>query len=234
MPKHQEASAFAIYCHCFTCGKNISAASRISKRLAEHGIACLRFDFRGNGESEGVFADHNYSSSIEDILACNQYLTDNFQAPGLLIGHSFGGIASLGACQYLPSVKAVISIASPSHPSHILGHFSCQVDEILKNGHAEVEIMGKKLQLSKGFIDDINKAEPLKDLKKVKKAFLIFHSPLDETVGIESASEIFTALKHPKSFVSLDYADHLITKKSDAEYVADICYQLGKRYLKNG
>ena len=231
LPKNAKPEGYAIYSHCFTCGKNISSASRISKNLAKHGIACLRFDFRGIGDSEGDFSDHNYSHSVEDIIAASEFLEKEYEPAKILIGHSFGGIATLGACNKIDSVKAVITLASPSHPSHILNHFECHVDEIIKNGKGEVEILGKKLTLSKEFVEDVKAADPLGGLKKARKAFLIFHSPLDKTVGIDSASEIFQAIKHPKSFVSLDYADHLITKKVDAEYVSEICYHLGKRYM---
>lgn len=232
VPKDQEPEGYAIYSHCFTCGKNISAASRISKALANHGIACLRFDFSGIGESEGEFSDHNYSSSVKDILSAAKFLEENYDAPKLLIGHSFGGVATLGASKIIDDIKAVITIAAPSHPDHILSHFDCQVEEILKDGQGEVEILGKKLVLTKEFIEDVRKGNALEGIDKTRKAYLIFHSPLDSTVGIESASEIYGALKHPKSFVSLDYADHLISKKEDAEYVAEMCYHLGKRYMK--
>lgn len=231
LPKNQEPEGFAIYSHCFTCGKNISAASRISKKLAKHGIACLRFDFSGIGESEGEFSEHNYSSSVQDILSASKFLEENYQAPKLLVGHSFGGIATLGASKLIDSIKAVITIAAPSHPDHILNHFDCQVSEILESGQGEVEILGKKLILTKEFIEDVRAGNPLVEISKTRKAYLIFHSPLDSTVGIESASEIYSALKHPKSFVSLDYADHLISRKEDAEYVAEMCYHLGKRYM---
>lgn len=230
IPRDKKIEAYAIYSHCFTCGKNIASASRISKKLASLGIACLRFDFRGIGDSEGDFSEHNYTSSVDDIVSAAKFLEENFEAPKILIGHSFGGIATLGACSKIESIDAVMTIAAPSHPSHILNHFECHVDEIIKNGKGKVKILGKELELSKDFILDVQNAKPFEGIKNSRKAFLIFHSPLDTTVGIESASEIFMSLKHPKSFVSLDYADHLITKKEDAEYVAEICYHLGKRY----
>lgn len=230
LPKDSRPEGFAIYSHCFTCGKNISAASRISKSLADHGIACLRFDFTGIGDSEGDFSEHNFSSSIDDICSAAKFLKEYYEAPQLLIGHSFGGICTLHASKLIDSAKAIITIASPSHPSHILNHFDCHIDNILENGSGEVDILEKKLTLSADFIRDVQAAEPLKDIDKTRKAYLIFHSPLDKTVGIHSASEIFVALKHPKSFVSLDYADHLISKREDAEYVAEMCYHLGKRY----
>lgn len=231
LPKDSEVIAFAIYAHCFSCGKNIAAASRISKNLASLGIACLRFDFNGVGDSEGRFEDSNFSSYVEDVKAAAKYLTENHQAPRLLIGHSFGGVTVLEASKCINCIKLVVTIASPATPQHLLNHFKNQIEQIKKDGSAKVNILGKELVITKQFVEDAEKQDVLNGLNKQDVSYLILHSPFDKTVGIENAAQIYQALKHPKSFISLDYADHLISSKEDAYYCADMIFHLTKRAL---
>ncbi|OUR97433.1 osmotically inducible protein C [Halobacteriovorax marinus] len=224
--------AFAIFAHCFTCSKNLLAASRISKRLTDSNIAVLRFDFTGLGNSEGDFSNTNFSSNIEDIYSAYTALTEKYQAPELLIGHSLGGTAVLQACKKLDKVKAVVSIAAPSDTLHVSDNFKTQISEIKDQGVAQVNLSGRIFNIKKQFLDDISSQKVLDGLSEQRKAFLILHSPTDNTVSIDHAAKIYQTLKHPKSFVSLDTADHLLMDKDDAEYAAQIIGSWISRYLK--
>lgn len=223
--------ATALFAHCFTCSKDIPAARRISARLAAMGIAVLRFDFTGLGHSEGEFANTTFTSNVEDLIAAATYLADRNMAPALLIGHSLGGAAVLRARAGIPSVKAVVTLGAPSNPSHVSHHFEQALTEIQKEGSAEVSLGGRPFRIGKAFVDDIAETALTPSVAELKAALLILHAPLDETVGIDNASTIFLAAKHPKSFVTLDDADHLITRAADAEYAADVIAAWVSRYV---
>lgn len=224
--------ATAVFAHCFTCSKDIPAARRIAQRLATQGIAVLRFDFTGLGKSMGDFANTNFSSNIADLILAADYLTKTHTAPSLLIGHSLGGAAVLRAAKEMPSVRAVATIGAPADPSHVVHNFGTALDEIEQNGEAQVDLAGRPFTIRKSFVDDVNAQSLDKCIAGLKRALLVIHSPIDATVGIESASEIFMAAKHPKSFVTLDNADHLMSMAEDAEYAAEVIAAWSSRYLE--
>ncbi len=223
--------ATAIFAHCFTCSKDIPAARRISQRLAAMGIAVLRFDFTGLGHSDGEFSNTHFSSNVVDLVHAAQYLTDQGTAPCLLIGHSLGGAAVLKAAADIPSVKAVVTIGAPSCPSHVIHNFGSSLDEIMDKGQASVSLAGRPFTIKQEFIEDVSQAVLLPAIANLKRALLVMHSPVDQTVGIENAAEIFGAAKHPKSFVTLDNADHLLSNREDAEYAAEVIAAWSARYL---
>ncbi len=223
--------AFALFAHCFTCSKDLVASNVISKTLSENDIAVLRFDFTGLGNSQGDFANTNFSSNVEDLLAACEHLGKEYEHPAVLIGHSLGGAAVLKAATQLESVKAVVTIGAPSCTGHVSHLFEKDIDTIESEGQAEVNLVGRKFTIKKQFIDDIKEAEVLKGLKNFKKALMVMHSPIDNTVSIEHASNIFHAAKHPKSFVTLDNADHLLLKKEDATYVGNLIAAWVQRYI---
>jgi len=224
--------ATAIFAHCFTCSKDILAAKRISQRLASAGIAVLRFDFTGLGHSGGEFANTDFTSNVGDLVKAAEHMATIGNPVSLLVGHSLGGAAVLKAAGQIASVKAVVSIAAPSDPAHVAANFGCHIDEIRKNGSAEVSLAGRGFTITSDFLDDIGSAELLPAVSHMKKALLVLHSPFDETVSIDNAADIFTAAKHPKSFITLDHADHLITKPADAQYAADVISTWAARYLE--
>lgn len=223
--------ATALFAHCFTCSKDIPAARRIAARLASMGIAVLRFDFTGLGHSEGEFANTTFTSNADDLTAAATYLTARGMAPSLLIGHSLGGAAVLKARASIASVRAVVTIGAPFDPQHVTHNFADAVSQINRDGAAEVSLGGRPFCISKTFIDDIarNSLEPA--ITDLNAALLILHAPRDETVSIDNASQIFLAAKHPKSFVTLDDADHLITRANDAEYGANVIAAWVSRYV---
>lgn len=222
---------FALFAHCFTCGKDVLAATRIAQALTAHGIAVLRFDFTGLGGSGGDFANTNFSSNVADLLAAVDYLRQHHRAPALLIGHSLGGAAVLSAAHGIPEAKAVVTIAAPSDPSHVVGLFGDQAARIEADGEAEVRLAGRPFKIKRQFIEDVAEQKLLDNVAKLRKALLVMHAPQDDTVGIDNATQIFIAAKHPKSFVSLDRADHLLTRKADAVYVANTIAAWSQRYL---
>jgi len=223
--------AYALFAHCFTCGKDIFAAARIAERLTAQGIAVLRFDFTGIGSSEGEFANTNFSSNVQDLLAAVDYLRKTYRAPTLLIGHSLGGAAVLAAAPNIPELAAVATIAAPSSAGHVTHLFAGDVGEIEKNGAAKVLLAGRPFTIKKQFLDDVGSSEFLGGIGRMKKALLVCHAPLDDTVGIENANAIFAAAHHPKSFVSLDTADHLLRRREDAIYAADVIAAWASRFL---
>jgi uncharacterized OsmC-like protein/alpha/beta superfamily hydrolase len=223
--------AFALFAHCFTCGKDNLAAKRISERLAMCGIGVLRFDFTGLGASEGEFADTHFSSNVDDLVAAADHLRRNHGAPAILIGHSLGGSAVLAASHRIPEARAVVSIAAPYDPSHVVGLFKGQVDKIRAQGEVDVSLAGRSFRIKREFLDDVAEKKLNECIATLRKALLILHSPTDDIVGIENASHIFTTAKHPKSFVSLAGADHLLSKKSDAIYVANVIAAWAERYF---
>ncbi|HUS52805.1 MAG TPA: bifunctional alpha/beta hydrolase/OsmC family protein [Thermohalobaculum sp.] len=223
--------AVALFAHCFTCGKDIAAARRIAARLAGLGIAVLRFDFTGLGHSKGEFANTHFTSNVADLVAASRHLAGLGQSPSLLIGHSLGGAAVLAAAADIPTVKAIVTIGAPADPGHVIHNFGCKIDEIQAAGQAEVSLAGRPFIIRREFIDDISTARLKPAIAGLKRALLVLHSPVDQTVGIENASEIFLAAKHPKSFVTLDGADHLLSRAEDAEYAADVIAAWSRRYL---
>ena len=224
--------AFALFAHCFTCGKDNISAKRISERLAMCGIAVLRFDFTGLGMSEGEFADTHFSSNVDDLVAAGDHLRKTYGAPAILIGHSLGGAAVLAAAHRIPDARAVVTIAAPSDPAHVVGLFKDHVDKIREQGQVEVQLAGRPFRIKREFLDDVAEQRIEDCLANLRKALLVFHSPTDDIVGIENASRIFTTAKHPKSFVSLAGADHLLSKKDDAVYVANVIAAWAERYLE--
>ncbi len=223
--------AYALFAHCFTCTKDIYAASRIAAGLAAEGIAVLRFDFTGLGASEGEFANTNFSSNVADLVKAADFLRETREAPKILIGHSLGGAAVLAAAASVPEALAVSTIGAPAEPAHVAHLFQEAKPEIEDRGEAEVLLAGRPFRIKKQFLDDISERNLQQSVSSLKKALIVFHSPIDQTVGIENAAKIFGAAKHPKSFVSLDSADHLVSKKSDAAYIATVLSAWASRYL---
>ena len=221
---------YALFAHCFTCGKDIAAASRISRALVRKGIAVLRFDFTGLGNSDGDFANSNFSSNIRDLIAAADFLRTTYQAPRLLIGHSLGGAAVLNVAQQVEEAMAIVTIGAPSDAEHVAHNFALQVDDIEKYGKAEVNLAGRVFTIEKQFLDDIKRYDTSR-IGNLRKALLVMHSPIDSTVNISEAEKIYQAALHPKSFVSLDDADHLLTNKRDAEYAADVISAWAGRYI---
>jgi uncharacterized OsmC-like protein/alpha/beta superfamily hydrolase len=229
-----EPRAFALFAHCFTCGKDIFAASRMAEGLAARDIAVLRFDFTGIGSSEGEFANTNFSSNVGDLVAAADYLRQNHGPPSMLIGHSLGGAAVLAAAPHVPDATTVVTIGAPASAAHVTHNFAANLADLVAKGTAEVTLAGRTFTITKQFLDDLAGQNFLDDLAKMRKALLVCHAPQDEYVGIENASAIFTAARHPKSFLSLDTADHLLRKRSDAIYVADVIATWASRYLAVG
>ncbi|MEL7428948.1 MAG: bifunctional alpha/beta hydrolase/OsmC family protein [Pseudomonadota bacterium] len=223
--------AYAIFAHCFTCSKDLHATRSIAAELSSRGFAVLRFDFTGLGNSSGDFASTNFSSNREDLLVAAEYLRAHYRAPALLIGHSLGGAAVLSVAGEIPEVKAVATLGAPAEASHVIHNFGAKIDEISEAGEAEVTLGGRKFSIRKQFIDDLVANDVLKRVAALRKPLLVLHSPLDQTVGIENATQIFTAAKHPKSFVSLDNADHLVSSASDARFTAAIIAAWSERYV---
>jgi uncharacterized OsmC-like protein/pimeloyl-ACP methyl ester carboxylesterase len=223
--------AYALFAHCFTCGKNVVAAKRIADALTALGIAVLRFDFTGIGSSEGEFANTTFSSNVGDLIAAADHLRNTRQAPALLIGHSLGGAAVLAAADAVAEARAVVTIAAPSDPGHVTHLFKDQLDAIGEHGEVEVALAGRPFRIRREFLADVAQQKLTERIAKLHKALLIFHSPTDDTVGIENAAHIFAAARHPKSFISLAGADHLLTKRSDAVYVANVLAAWADRYL---
>ncbi|MEI8603887.1 bifunctional alpha/beta hydrolase/OsmC family protein [Pseudoalteromonas sp. B160] len=221
---------YALFAHCFTCGKDIAAASRISRALTQQGIAVLRFDFTGLGNSDGDFANSNFSSNIQDLIAAADHLREHFKAPQLLIGHSLGGAAVLAAAEHIAEVQAITTIGAPSDAQHVAHNFAAHLDEINSKGEAKVNLAGREFTIKKQFVDDIANYDH-SHISKLKRALLVMHSPIDATVNISEAEKIYAAAKHPKSFISLDNADHLLTNKDDADYAADVIASWAKRYV---
>lgn len=222
---------FVLFAHCFTCSKESRAAKKISQALAAMGFAVLRFDFTGLGASEGDFANTNFTSNIEDLLAAADYLRDHHRAPAILIGHSLGGAAVLAAAGRVPEARAVVTIGAPCDPSHVSHLFAGSIEEIEKHGEAEVTLVGRKFRIQRQFLDDIAEHKTAVAIKGLGKALLVFHAPGDEIVAVENAAKIFTAAKHPKSYVSLDDADHMLSRASDGDYVASVLAAWASRYL---
>jgi putative redox protein len=231
LPTDSEPFAYALFAHCFTCTKNLKSIDTISRSLTEKGVAVLRFDFTGLGESEGDFAETNFSSNIDDLVAAASFLESSYEAPKILIGHSFGGAAVLQAAAHIPSSRAVATIGAPADPDHVMRHLRDRKEDIARKGEAEVVLEGRKFRIKKQFIDDLKQIRMAEVVGNLKKALVVFHSPMDDVVGIENAARIFQRARHPKSFISLDRADHLLMDASDAQYVGAMIAVWAQRYL---
>jgi uncharacterized OsmC-like protein/pimeloyl-ACP methyl ester carboxylesterase len=223
--------ATALFAHCFTCGKDIVAARRIAQRLTAEGIAVLRFDFTGLGHSGGEFRNTSFTSNVEDLVRAAEALAARGMAPALLIGHSLGGAAVLKAARQIPSSRAVVTLGAPFDPGHVTHNFHDALDDIRRDGAGEVNLGGRPVTIGRGFVEDVEGVALSEDIAGLGRALLVLHAPRDEVVGVENATRIFTAAKHPKSFVTLDDADHLITRGRDAEYAAGVIASWAERYL---
>ena len=224
-------SAYALFAHCFTCGKDIKAAARISKALVDNNVAVLRFDFTGLGGSDGDFSNSNFSSNVADLLAAADFLRTSHQAPSILIGHSLGGAAVISAAKHIPEAKGVVTIGAPAEAAHVMKQFRRDVDAIRDIGEFKVTLAGREFTIKKQFLDDIESQQQDQNIANLQRALLIFHSPVDNVVSIEQAQKIYLKAKHPKSFISLDSADHLLTNSKDASYVASCITAWSSRYL---
>ncbi len=231
LPANQYPHNYVLFAHCFTCNKNLSAVRNISRALTSKGFGVFRFDFTGLGESEGDFADTNFSGNVDDLIAAANFLEKEFKAPTLLVGHSLGGAAVLFAADQLSSVKAVATIGAPSDPEHVTHLLKSSIDEINQNGKAVVNLSGRDFTIKKQFVDDLKSKSLSSIVSNFGKALLVLHSPQDLTVGIKNAEQIYHAAKHPKSFVSLNGADHLLMRKEDSNYVGEVIAGWSSRYL---
>lgn len=231
LPVDRHPMAYALFAHCFTCGKNARAARSISQCLTKRGIAVLRFDFAGLGDSEGDFSDTNFTSNVQDLVAAADYLKAELAAPDILIGHSLGGAAVLSAAHDIESVKAVVTIGAPAEPAHVEHLVQSASEEIQTTGQAKVQIGPQTFNIKKQFLEDIKEQTLKEKINRLGKALLILHSPQDNIVGIDNAEKIYMAARHPKSFTSLDGADHLLSKKEDGHYVGEVIASWVTRYL---
>ena len=226
--------AYVLFAHYFTGNKDISALSRISRALNQANIALFRFDYTGLGASGGNFANTNFSSNVKDLIAAANFMRDHYQAPQIVVGHSLGGTSAIAAASDIPEVKAVATIGSPYDTAHVQHNFANHIDEINEKGEAEVILGGKKFNIKKQFLDDINNQNMPEKISNLRKALLVMHSPVDGTVSIENAQRIYELAKHPKSFISLDNADHLLMRcPKDSKYVAEVLAAWASRYLNN-
>ncbi len=231
LPEDENIKAYALFAHCFTCSKDLRAVGNITRQLVEVGIATLRFDFTGLGESAGDFADTNFSSNIDDLIAACRFMEQEYQAPSILIGHSLGGAAVLQAANHMDSVKAVATIGAPAEPEHVKHNFAVNLEEIEEKGQAQVTLAGRPFTIKKQFLDDLEETKMRNYIKSLNRALIIFHSPIDNTVGIENATKIFVNAKHPKSFISLDKADHLLREQEDSEFVGKVLGTWAEKYI---
>jgi putative redox protein len=231
LPLDGKPLAYALFAHCFTCSKNLKAIAHISRALTREGVAVMRFDFTGLGESEGDFGETTFSSNVGDLITAAQFMESNFEAPKILIGHSFGGAAVLQAAAKIPSSVAVVTIAAPADPGHVKHVLGSSRETIERKGEAEVDLAGRTFKIKKQFLDDLEFVNMQETLRHLNRALLIFHSPVDEIVGIENAARIFQAARHPKSFISLDKADHLLSNLSDSRYVGTVIAAWSLKYV---
>ncbi len=231
-PIDRKPHNFAVFAHCFTCNKNFKAVRYITRALTAEGFGVLSFDFTGLGMSEGDFADTTFSSSVDDLICAANYLKENYVAPTLIVGHSLGGAAVILAASQFDEIKAVVTIGTPSAPQHVRHLLESGIEEIEEKGVAEVNIGGRPFTVKKEFIEDLDNQNLLGIVKQMRKSYLFLHSPQDTIVGIENASELYQAAKHPKSFISLDGADHLLSKEKDACYAGDVIANWAKRYVE--
>ena len=232
MPVDGNPVGYALFAHCFTCSKDYKAITYVSRTLAERGIAVLRFDFTGLGESEGDFADTTFSSNVDDLVAAARFLEEDYEAPKLLVGHSLGGAAVLQAAARIPSSTAVATIAAPCSPKHLERLVTNRRTELEEKGEIEVSIAGRPFRIKNQFVEDLEELRMDETIRSLGRALLVMHSPLDRTVNIDNAEHIFEAAKHPKSFVTLGEADHLLLNPVDARYAGEVIAAWAGRYLK--
>ncbi|TVP54180.1 MAG: OsmC family protein [Halomonadaceae bacterium] len=233
LPPGGEWRATALFAHCFTCSSDLRAARTLSQSLVNAGFAVLRFDFTGLGESEGDFADTDFSSNLDDLEDAALWLEHHYAAPQLLLGHSLGGTAVLAVAERLPSVKAVATLAAPAQPEHVLKQFGDNIERIEQQGSAEVDLGGRNFRIRNDFIEDARSHDLSDRMRKLRRALLVMHSPTDNIVAVSNATDIFTAALHPKSFVSLDDADHLLSRRADAEYAGQVVAAWAGRFLSS-
>lgn len=233
LPANQKPNYFAIFAHCFTCSSTLSAVKNISRSLTNHGFGVLRFDFTGLGRSEGEFADSHFSANVDDLLAVNDFLIENYELPSLLVGHSLGGAAVLVAASKLDNIKAVATIGAPANIDHVKHLFSHDIEKVKEKGKVEVNIGGRPFKIDEDFISDFDKTDLPAIVKTLRKPILILHSPIDTIVGIKNAEQLYHNAHHPKSFVSLDNADHLLSKSEDSKYVGNVIAAWVERYFKS-
>lgn len=231
LPIDMKPLAYALFAHCFTCSKNLKAISHISRSLVAEGIAILRFDFTGIGESEGDFSNTNFSSNKDDLISAAEFLGREYEPPKILIGHSLGGAAVLLAADRIPSSRAVAVINAPSEPTHLLIHLESKRGEIEEKGEAEISIAGRSFRIKKQLLDDLELSYMQGKIRNLRRALLVLHSPIDNVVGIDNASHVFENAKHPKSFISLDKADHLLSNERDSRYAGAIIATWAKKYI---
>jgi putative redox protein len=231
MPVDKRVYAYALFAHCFTCSKNLMAVTHISRALTARGIAVLRFDFTGLGESEGDFEDTNFSSNVSDLIAAANYLEEHYQQAQIIIGHSLGGAAVLMAAAQLKYIKAIATIGAPADPTHVTHLFQNSIEQIESTGKAEVSLGGRPFTIKKQFVNDLAEYEKSGVIKELRRPLLIMHSPQDDVVDIKNAEKIYVSAMHPKSYVSLDGADHLLTNKGDAAYVGQVIAAWASRYV---
>ncbi len=230
-PERGRAVACALFAHCFTCGKDIKAAFHISRALTGSGLAVLRFDFTGLGQSEGEFAETNFTSNVSDLIAAARYMTARDLPPTLLIGHSLGGAAAIQAASTISSVRAVATIGTPATPAHVKQHLVNIQTRVANEGQAEVRLAGRDILIKKQFLEDVDRADLASALQRLDGALLILHAPADDVVGVDHAARIYQMAKHPKSFIALDGADHLLSDSADARYAARLIAAWASRYL---
>lgn len=233
LPANKKVNQYVIFAHCFTCSSQLSIVRHMANELTQYGFGVLRFDFTGLGRSEGDFADTNFSHNLEDLITVNDYVSEQYQPPTLLIGHSLGGAAVLAAAGGLPNIRAVVTIGAPADAAHV-SHLIGDKEEILKNGAASISIGGRPFQIKRQFLEDLEQHDVHELIPRLRIPLLILHSPQDTVVGIENAAKIYQLAHHPKSFISLDGADHLLSKKADSLYAARSIAIWAHRYLGIG
>ncbi|WP_417859935.1 alpha/beta fold hydrolase [Winogradskyella sediminis] len=231
LPANQKPNYYAIFAHCFTCSSSLSAVRNVSRALTQNGFAVLRFDFTGLGRSEGEFADSHFSANVDDLLDVHQYMEKHYQAPSLLVGHSLGGAAVLVSASKLETVKAVATVGAPSTVNHVKHLFSHQVEESEEKGDIEVNIGGRPFVINQDFVEAFDNTDLPAIVKDLRKPLLIMHAPFDKIVGIENAEQLYKKAHHPKSFITLDNADHLLTKEEDSQYVGHMIGTWAMRYF---
>lgn len=232
LPANQKPNYYAVFAHCFTCNSSLSAVKNISRSLTNHGFGVVRFDFTGLGKSEGEFSESHFSANVDDLLAVNEYLKEHYQAPSLLVGHSLGGAAVIVAASKLTNIKAVATIGAPAAVNHVTHLFSHSIVEVKGKGDVEVNIGGRPFKINQEFVDDFSKINLPEITKNLHKPLLIMHAPFDQIVGIENAHKLYHDAHHPKSFVSLDNADHLLSNSKDSMYVGNIIGTWVQRYFE--
>jgi putative redox protein len=230
----EEPRAYAVFAHCFTCTKDVLAASRVSRALGERGYGVLRFDFTGLGASEGDFANEDFASNVEDLEAAAAYLADEYEAPRLLVGHSLGGAAVLAAAEHIGSVRAVATLAAPSDASNLGRRISSAPPAEGREDRAVLELPGGRFEVKRSFLEDLDRRPLGERLRQAGAALLVFHSPDDRVVAIEHARKIFDAAPHPKSFVAVDGADHMLSEREDSVFVAEVLAAWAARYVEDG